>query len=308
MLFKILLISILALGTTTAHPAVTEPEPDPYAAMGGIGSNISIEDKAKLMEMSKTMIDSSLNALKSPRAEEVTQYGPQMQRRADDIADVAMSNERKAALEFLGIPPDSSTSLYIFVSHSMPLDMIRAYALEAMWSGGTLVFKGVQPGKSLKDFITEDMGALVYGKGANAAIALDPRLFDTYGITVVPTIVVTTERKNFECVGINPVSFEYSKKALSYDTCPPLDPSKYWKMSGAVTVDFALRAFIEKGAEGAKANLAALAQGLRTGERAPKEQRVFAGNWKDAISPEELMATKKAIEAIRLSESPPKPQ
>jgi len=54
----------------------------------------------------------------------------------------------------------------------------------------------------------------------------------------------------------------------SYDTCPELDPGKYWKLSGAVTTSYALQTFIDDGATKAEPYLKALARGLG-GARSP---------------------------------------
>jgi type-F conjugative transfer system pilin assembly protein TrbC len=222
-----------------------------------------------------------------------------MARRADDIADAGLSADRDKILKFLGIDPAGQSSIYYFVSYEMPLEVLRSYVIEAMWSGGTLVFKGIPKGREMKDFITKDLRDLIYGKGASASLAIDPRLFDGYKVTTVPTIVYTEERKNFMCTGVNPKSFKYQEETYSYDTCPPVDESKYWKITGALTTDFALREFINAGAKGAQVHLDALAKGLATGMVAPKNQQAFAGEWKEAITPEELMAVRTAIETAR---------
>jgi type-F conjugative transfer system pilin assembly protein TrbC len=202
-------------------------------------------------------------------------------------------------LKFLGIDPEGESSLYYFVSFEMPLDLLRSYVVEAMWAGGTLVFRGIPPGKEMREFITKDLRELIYGKGSSAAISIDPRLFDAYAITTVPTIVSTVDRRNFVCKGVNPKSFKYGKKTLSYDTCPAMDESKYWKITGAVTTDFALREFIKAGAKHAQVNLDALAKGFATGTVAPKNQQAFSGEWKEALTPEELMSVQTAIDTAR---------
>lgn len=218
--------------------------------------------------------------------------------RADDIADAAMSADRDKVLDFLGIDPQRTSNLYYFVSWSMPLEMLRSYAIEAMWSGGTLIFKGVPPGKNFGVFLGEDFSKLTYGKGASANVSIDPRLYDAYGINSVPSIVLTSYRAEMECIGVNPVPFKYQGKTLSYDTCPPLDETKYTKVSGAVTSSYALQLFIDNGEPAAKTYLKALGRGFATGQLPGKEQKPFAGKWEEVISPSERMAAEEAARAI----------
>jgi len=213
-----------------------------------------------------------------------------------------MATDRKNILEFLGLNPEGETSLYYFVSWSMPIEVLRSYAVEAMWSGGTLVFKGIPPDMDLKTYVTSRLNDLVYGKGASASISIDPRLYDAYGIKVVPAIVYTEDRKNFSCTGIVTKTLVVEKQEIPLYSCPPIDPAKYWKISGAVTTDFALRLMIESGATGAKPYLAALAKGFAVGEKPPKIQQAFTGEWKAVVTPEDMRqidAAKAAIEAAQ---------
>lgn len=269
-------------------------------ARGAPGAALTEEQIRAAQTSAAEIVEQSLRAAQQG-LERYQDLGASARRRADDIADAALAKDRSEVLEFLGIDAQAGTSLYYFVSYNMPLPMLRAYAVEAMWAGGTLVLRGAPPGKTLAQFVTEDLRELVYDKGAAAAISIDPRLFDAYEVKLVPTIVFTTERGNFDCAGRNPVPFVHRGQPLSYDTCPPADPARYWKITGAVTTDYALREFIDDGAPGARAHLAALAKGLSTGERTPKLQQPFTGAWKSAVSPDEVMAAQRAA---RLSAQP----
>lgn len=249
--------------------------------------------------MARTITENAQNSRDSAVGRNFAEAGAQVARRVDDIADSALATDRDKVLKFLGIDPAGESSLYYFVSYEMPLELLRSYVVEAMWAGGTLVFKGIPPGREMRDFITKDLRELIYGKGSAASLSIDPRLFDAYAIDSVPAIVSTVDRKNFLCKGVNPKAFKYGDKTLSYDTCPPVDESKYWKITGAVTSDFALREFIKAGATHAQVNLDALAKGFATGTMPAKNQQGFSGEWKDAVSPEELMAVQAAIDTAR---------
>ena len=284
-------------------------EPDSAASAVGValpssvGSQLTPEQILQAQQVGAAIADATAKATSRPEALQMQQVAQNLARRADDIADASLSQQRDAALKFLGINPQASTALYYFVTYEMPLPMLRKYVAEAMWTSGTLIFKGVPKDMDLKAFIQKNLKDLVYGKGAAASISMDPRLFDTYSITVAPTIVYTTDRRNLTCTYV-PKKFVYDKQELTYSTCPPMDPDKYWKISGAVTSDFALREFQHEGAPGVQTYLDALAKGLATGELIPREQGDFQGDWKPAISPADLEATKAAIDAARLSSQP----
>lgn len=257
-------------------------------------------------EAAREIVDGTLNRT-NEALQRYQQLGENLRRRADDIADETLAESRKEVLDFLGIDPEGPTSLYYFVSYNMPLPMLRAYALEAMWAGGTLVLRGAPPGKPLAQFVTEDLRELVHDKGAAASISIDPRLFDAYGVTLVPTIVLTNERSNFECSGHSPAFFSYQGQHLSFDRCPPVPEDKYWKMTGAVTTDYALREFLDAGAASARPHLEALTRGFATGTRPGRVQAPYEGEWTDAISPEELLAVRRAVEAAGHAQQPPAP-
>jgi type-F conjugative transfer system pilin assembly protein TrbC len=213
----------------------------------------------------------------------------QMVRRIDDLANKESAGERDKVLRFMKIDPKSQNGLYIFVTWGMPLDMLRAYALEAMWTGGFLVFRGLPPGRTITDFFMKDLHQIIYDKGASAAVSIDPRLFDLYSVSVAPTIVFTTDRSNPVCAdsGTHDVKAKDEKgKAVivPYELCPKMDPAKYWKMAGAVTVDYALSAFQSSGATQVAPLLQSLQRGYQ-GDSASKDQKPFTGVWKDAPSP-----------------------
>lgn len=297
---KLIAVAILAGCAASSWAQETPADPTnyiPYLSTSGITQE-QLDEGRKVGE---GVVKNILEAYEK-RTPEQENVGRRAKARMDDIADESMAADRDKVLEFLGIDPQSPSGLYFFVSFSMPLEMLRSYAIEAMWAGGTLVFRGVPPGKDVAQFVTQDLKQLVYGKGAAANISIDPRLFDAYGIKSVPAIVFSTVRSDLQCIGDRkvPVAVE-GGQAASYDGCPGLDPANYWVMSGAITSSYALQTFIDDGALGAKPYLSALAKGW-AGQSAPaKEQREFSGKWEDALSPSEKMTAKETSDAIMSS-------
>jgi type-F conjugative transfer system pilin assembly protein TrbC len=272
--------------SATAASAVAVLPPD-------VGSKLSAADYQAAQQLGENLAQQALGNLNSPQGQQFQKLAAPMARQADDIADASVAKDRDNVLKFLGMNPKAPSGLYYMVSWSMPLEMLRSYVAEAMWDGGILVFRGIPDGMDLNTYIHSNMSQLVYGKGASAIISIDPRLFEAYDVQTVPTIVLTTERHQLNC--------ELADKTIvlegvphTYKTCSPLDPKKYWKMEGAVTSDFALREFEKAGSQDATTYLAALAK-AGGGEMAPKEQQPFTGNWKDAISPEDVKAVQDAI-------------
>jgi len=281
---------VLAL-TTLAVPVVAQTTP---AEMSG--APLSAEERAKFEALIRDLQDQAASGVLDPQLQ--TQAA-QLARRADDIANPEMAAEREKVLRFLGIDPESEHALFIFVSWSMPLDMLRAYAVEAMWTGATLVFRGIPPNRNLGDFFLKDLPQLVWDKGASAAISIDPRLFDSYQITTVPSIVLTRTRDNFTCIGAGERIVQANGQTGSYPLCPPIPDEKFLKISGAVTLDYALETFRSVGWREADVYLHALRKGYPPGQQASREQRPFRGEWKNALSPQQAMAEAGAGEATR---------
>lgn len=291
------------LGATEKSDSAEKPNLDyiPYGNLQNL-SKEQIEDASKLgQDLARQM----LNVYQNNVTPERTRMAEQVKRRVDDIADASIADERDKILKFLGIDNASTTALYYFVTWEMPLEMLRSYAVEAMWSGGTLVFKGVPPDKKLGDFILKELRLLVYGKGASANISIDPRLYDAYKVKVAPTIVLTNVRGNFSCQGTIKTEFMVGTQKVSYNSCPPIDESQYSKMAGAVTTQYALQTFLDDGRKEAKPFLDAMAKGLREGQVAQREQIAFTGEWDDVLSPaaklqqeQEREAAKRATEML----------
>jgi len=271
----------------------------PYVPYGNL-KNANAADIERATQVGQSVVKDLMSAYEK-RADDpsLEQTMRQVKTRADQIADETLASNRDKILDFLGIDPQSQNALYYFVSWSMPLDMLRSYAIEAMWDGGTLVFDGIPAGRTFAQFLGEDLSKLTYGKGASANVSIDPRLYDAYQVTTVPTIVLTTYRADLQCTDESAVKFQYRGQDLSYNTCPPLDPAKYAKVSGALTSNYALQMFADDGWTQAKPFLKALAQGYALGKVPQKEQQPFAGQWEDVISPADRMAIQAAVSTMQ---------
>jgi type-F conjugative transfer system pilin assembly protein TrbC len=118
--------------------------------------------------------------------------------------------------------------LRIFVSNSMPRPLLKAYALEAKKYNGALIFKGLPDGSfkamsELVQYISKDQDQ---DAEDNLAIQIDDEAFDKFGVTAVPTFVLSQERECTEAIGCQ----------NSYD-----------KISGNIGIKAALEKFAESG-------------------------------------------------------------
>ena len=161
-----------------------------------------------------------------------------------------------------GTVPGSQGKLYIFVSRAMPMSLLRAYAIQALYMGGTLVVKGVRKGDSIKDYVEDAMNDFNSSGGqVLAGLDIDPNLFDIFNVTMVPS-VVWTNRANVEGVGAGcehlPDDAPHPQITLDgpNDTqitvdrpmCLPAPDSSYYKITGALALTYVLDRFESAGA------------------------------------------------------------
>lgn len=160
-----------------------------------------------------------------------------------------------------GTLPGYEGKLYIFVSRSMPMSMLRAYALDALYTGATLVTKGIRKGDTIKEYVEESVNDYNNAEGqVLAGLEINPNLFDMFRVDVVPA-VVWTNRVGLEDVGAGcqplpegaPVPQmevtgpEGRPILMDRPACTPASPTSYYKLTGALTMPYVLDRFEEAG-------------------------------------------------------------
>lgn len=153
------------------------------------------------------------------------------------IANEEMAASEQQKRDSLGLEPDDQ--LYIFISKNMPENLINSYALEASYAGGLLVLKGIENDETLDSFIKGQFVKSMKPSGLGATMQIDPRLFDLFDIKAVPAIVYTNKPLTDVC------------NTESNVKCETLPSNEYFKISGNVTLGYALDSFVSAGAEGA---------------------------------------------------------
>ena len=169
-------------------------------------------------------------------------------------ANEEFAADREKLMKLLGIN-EHEHRLYVFVSESMPEPLIRSYAAEAFWAGASLVYRGLPPDMKLSDFIRDKAARFQDPTGAVAQTQIDPRLFDTYNVTAVPTIVLAEHPYADLCAETTPAPIDELKDwGASLPVCNPVT-SGFEKVTGAVSITWALDAFADAGSQAATAHL-----------------------------------------------------
>lgn len=176
--------------------------------------------------------------------------------------------ERDEILSALGYAVNEA-DLFIFVSESMPPAMIEAYQREAVWAGGIVILRGTRPGASFADFIKEVGQRYVAGKGATATMQIDPRLFDKFGIERVPAIVWDEQPFDMDhCRGSERVEVDDGRgKTQPIEQCRPAKDDTFYKITGGVTIGWALEQFAEAGSVKARRRLDKMREFVGAGGR-----------------------------------------
>ena len=130
-----------------------------------------------------------------------------------------------------GVPMGTATAeVLVFTSLAVPAASWRAAARDAARIGAPLVLRGVAEG-SLPETARQIATRL---DGAEAGVAIDPRLFRLFGIARVPAVVVVPG-------GVPPCR----SRGCADDAPPPFD-----RVSGNLSLAAALEAIAAEGSEG----------------------------------------------------------
>ncbi len=94
-------------------------------------------------------------------------------------------------------PPSTQANgqAYLFVSTSMPAASLKTLLTQAGRANIPVILRGMVDGSIQKTFARMHQ----YGKETGAAVQIDPRLFDRFDITTVPSVVVVQENTPLDC-------------------------------------------------------------------------------------------------------------
>ena len=266
-LFTAVLLAFTGV-TPVAHAAAPGPPVTPGRTLTPIRGPVS--PNAAVRKLSAT-----ISALAQPSAGTLAGYrktlSPEMQqlvRAQPQKALRELGAQREQVLKLLGIKGRRHAGyVYYFVSTSMPTPMLRAYARDAVWDGGMLVFRGITPGHDIGWFLRNVMLRLknTLVDGSSPTVTLDPNLYSVYGIDVAPTIVYTTQRPWTTCDKTVAAHLVAGGRLITYRRCAHSDPSTYWSIEGAVSTWYALSQFRDAGAPHVRALMRAMRAGRLNG-------------------------------------------
>ena len=169
-----------------------------------------------------------------------------------------------------GTEPTGAGHLYYFVSRSMPMSLLKAYALDAVYTRATLIVKGTRKGDTIKEYLQSVVDDFNSADGQIlAGIEINPNLFDVFNVTVVPTAVWTNHR-GMDDVGSGcpheqpPVQIvldgpDESRVTVDKPACDLAPATSYYKIAGALTSIYVFDKFVEAGAPVAAINAYRLA-------------------------------------------------
>ena len=158
-----------------------------------------------------------------------------------DPADLSKLAANARAPTSSDTAPGAHPGLMAFVSLSMPKEALRQTLIDMGKAGGIVVFRGF-PGNSMGAFKTR-LAEAVGNDLQPHNVGIDPRLFEAFGVTAVPTYVAEPQRfalcGSLNCTG----------------TVPDFDV-----LRGNVPVSYALETFAHGSGAGADLARAGLAQ------------------------------------------------
>lgn len=258
-------------------------------------NRLSEEDKRRVMDDIIQMQKLAEGALKTPEGKRTAEWTTAVKRRMDQLASEEAEGGKKRMMESVGLPADEPSGLFYLVSWSMPIELLRAYVLEAHWAGGSLVFRGIPPDKRLIEHVMQDYVKLSRKEvGLDAPVNIDPRMFDMFGANAVPAVVLVDDMNNLECVTNAPTAFKssLSGKTLQIKKCEAPKDS-WWKVTGGVTTGYALQLMAQAGSKTAAYRLEKF-KSAASGKKMPppptdgKSIQPYAGAWDIAFDEKEL--------------------
>ncbi len=228
-----LLLAACWLGSVQADEPARAPTPDEDAArlveevLGKAGGN----DGESLGEWTRSIVERALGRAGETARQTVPESGfgagPGSPGRSAD----PLPAERHAAEIGEGAVGRASTAeILIFTSLSVPAASWRQWAREAASFGVPLVLRGVS--EDGLPATAREIGARL--GGAEAGVAIDPRLFRLFGVTRVPAVVVVPG-------GVPPCR----SRGCADDPAPPHD-----RVTGNIGLTAALEAVADEGAVG----------------------------------------------------------
>lgn len=166
----------------------------------------------------------------------------------------ALLEQRADILEQLGVPhaKEDESFIYIFVSTSMPENLLRAYGRDALSSGAILVYRGIPEGEKLQSFLGKQRQILGLSSGGHPPMVIDPRLFRSFEVKTVPTIVYTQIQMEEICSSMIQEEVVLGEgdgaQKVQQSFCAAAPEDKFYRVVGSVGLPWAMQSFVQAGA------------------------------------------------------------
>ncbi|CAM2308608.1 Type-F conjugative transfer system pilin assembly protein TrbC [Ralstonia mannitolilytica] len=200
-----LLLAGSVLGAPATTPAVTEA------------------DIERARQQNRMPTDAELARVPIPGAPRIENLPQPVTRMPIDLEAISKGFDVQNGAQAAAMAPgNAGPKVLIFVSFAMPEPTLQRLVDQAARAGATLVLRGLVNG-SIRETVTR-MQALIGSR--RVAAQIDPEAFDRYQIVKTPTFVMVH-------------SAEATEVCSSSSRCPA--KVGYAKVSGDVTLDYALR-------------------------------------------------------------------
>jgi type-F conjugative transfer system pilin assembly protein TrbC len=213
-----------------------------------IGSVHAADFEGISLEVSEDFLEEANRIVQQQQAPDQNVKDWDLVKNAEETLNSITVPEGSWPLEEMGIqaPGSYPYHLYIMVSDSMPEGLIRSYAFDAIQSGAKVVIKGINPDENIQEATQKWAKLALREDGASPGITIDPRPFSAFEVDIVPAIVLSTKPVDELCQETEKM-FSVSHDTagdmgtLPYKTCMPADPNSFYKITGNVSVPWALK-------------------------------------------------------------------
>jgi type-F conjugative transfer system pilin assembly protein TrbC len=231
------LVVLVLFSSVSFYPLVAMSE-----AKGGVPLSSKITRQLTSRQRAGVNAALSMKArlLHPPHFSAMRKLARPIQQRAKRLIKGTLQTEAK---QMYSSAPKAQGHFYFFMSFSMPMPLIKKLITDAVALHGVVVFRGTPNKMSLKDFLLKKLFPLVRYSQQHVEIDLNPNLFQSFQVSVVPSLVFTMQTKT-----VCHAAQESVSRPLQSSPCDQVDGSRYWKVTGAVTTQWAIAHFIEKGA------------------------------------------------------------
>jgi type-F conjugative transfer system pilin assembly protein TrbC len=202
-------------------------------------------------EASTAFLEEARRIMGAPQqvAPEIRDWG--LQDQAAGTLNSIVIPEGEWPLAEMGVPSPGTYPyhLYILVSDSMPEGLIRSYALDAIQTGAQIVVRGIKPDETIQQATQKWAKLALRSDGASPGISIDPRPFSAFQVETVPAIVLATKSVADLCESTESTfSITHDTAgalgSLPYKTCLPAPETSYYKITGNVSVPWALKSMM----------------------------------------------------------------